>query len=237
MSDWTENHLRFQGKTERIQELKTFITDEKGDFDFNKVVPMPEELNIELTPEGEDGYRYLCLRNKQDISDDDKIFMRRVEATPGFDRAIQLGKKYLENRLRYNASDWYDWRWRNWGTKWNACETSWSLLQPLKKEHMVSQELYFETPYTFPLPIVEKLSYLFPDVIIDYSFLTEEYSYFLEQPTYTCMGRFIGGKMVKYQEFGEDEPKYDDNQSAEEIARRNKELLIKMLSQYGYIGE
>tara|TARA_B100000085_G_scaffold228693_1_gene214720 strand:+ start:542 stop:985 length:444 start_codon:yes stop_codon:yes gene_type:complete len=43
MPNWTQNHVSFEGSKEKIIELKELFASDKSVFDFNKVVPMPED--------------------------------------------------------------------------------------------------------------------------------------------------------------------------------------------------
>ena len=35
----------------------------------------------------------------------------------------EVGQYYYELYQKYGLFDWYDWSCKNWGTKWNACDT------------------------------------------------------------------------------------------------------------------
>lgn len=55
MPNWAENQLIISGDTESIQALRAFIagTNNRGEhlpFDFNKVIPIPEELDLTTSP-------------------------------------------------------------------------------------------------------------------------------------------------------------------------------------------
>lgn len=43
MPNWTQNHVAFEGSKEKIIELKEFFASDEKVFDFNKILPMPEE--------------------------------------------------------------------------------------------------------------------------------------------------------------------------------------------------
>lgn len=65
-----------------------------------------------------------------------------------------------------------NWRYENWGTKWNASETRTEFVG-LKKESKAHLEISFETAWNPPLPIVvyiaDTYSKTIPMVIFDYS--------------------------------------------------------------------
>ena len=125
MPNWVRTRLTFNGKKNRVAEIKELVKttgkDDEGrndnEFDFNKVVPMPEELDIASSSSGECGMRYLILKDKHLISwtDDDRSFMERMEKqkekNPNrFNEDIKLGKKYLRNISKYGYKDWYNFR-------------------------------------------------------------------------------------------------------------------------------
>lgn len=76
------------------------------------------------------------------------------------------GKKALDNYAKYGAKDWYDWRREHWGTKWNACRTQ---INDLDKP-----EIYFDTAWSAPLPVLDKLSQMYPDLKFDFEFADED---------------------------------------------------------------
>ncbi len=53
---------------------------------------------------------------------------------------------------------WYGWSINNWGTKWNAYDTTYDVAMPNIVE--------FFTAWNPPMPVLQKLSEMFPDVTI-----------------------------------------------------------------------
>lgn len=46
MPNWTYNNLQFIGKTEdNVKQLQTMLKSDDNEFDFNNVIPMPNELS------------------------------------------------------------------------------------------------------------------------------------------------------------------------------------------------
>lgn len=66
----------------------------------------------------------------------------------GIHNLEELGRTYIDNVRKYGESNWYDWHNKNWGTKWNACET------------LVIDEnnVEFQTAWSTPEPIIKELS-------------------------------------------------------------------------------
>lgn len=71
---------------------------------------------------------------------------------------------------QYGYDNWYDWKINNWGCKWNAGNTE---LTVIDNEHYIS----FETAWSPPMEIFEKISELYPDLSINLTVL-EEGGYF-----------------------------------------------------------
>lgn len=51
-----------------------------------------------------------------------------------------------EDRAKYGANNWYDWRVRNWGTKWNAYDSRFD---------NESNVMEFDTAWSCPLPVLD----------------------------------------------------------------------------------
>ena len=122
MPNWVRTRLTFNGEQNRVAEIKELVkTTGKNaqgkytnEFDFNKVIPMPEELNIPSSSSGDLGMRYLLLNAKHSFlwTEDDRSFMERMEKEKeenpdSFNEDIELGKKYLINIAKYGYKDWY----------------------------------------------------------------------------------------------------------------------------------
>lgn len=73
-------------------------------------------------------------------------FMARVRADK--DERLFCHIKPMPN----NVSDWYNWCIENWGTKWDACNMSWSQID----DNTV--EFSFETAWAPPTPVYEALA-------------------------------------------------------------------------------
>ena len=46
MPNWCENDLVIQGSEEAINKLKEYVKSDRSDFDFNKMIPYPEEYAV-----------------------------------------------------------------------------------------------------------------------------------------------------------------------------------------------
>ena len=171
------NTIKF--KKEDREKFAKFMEEDR--LDFNKLVPMPQELNEMGGDCGE----------KKEIVNEWKEFTKEVQITPAnVDEYIEKFRnevrenpeKYPESaksvnletterewggisvpdfqyqmyriagKVKYGFSSWYYWSIANWGTKWNAYETEFD-----------EEYLYFKTAWDTPLPIFEKMASLNPD--------------------------------------------------------------------------
>ena len=175
MPNWVRTRISFNGKNERVNEIREFVKSVKdhqvNEFDFDKIVPMPKDLDVPASSSGSWGMKYLMLKAKNPVtwSNDEKNFMDNAKASEKknpktFSESIDLGKKYLKNIANYGYTSWYEWCCDNWGTKWNACETAW----------IADNIVEFETAWSFCEPVIKKLSELYSDVEISFSYADED---------------------------------------------------------------
>ena len=194
MSNNIQVSVTFLCEDNRLQEILEFIQcDYVGDdsehgigtIDFNKIVPMPESLDIESGSKTDEGIQlYLTAINpaadyygteKFSLSKFQKLmenerFQKVVPLTPeqienlrskwSMDELLSYGKICVNNICDYGAPTWYQWCCKNWGTKWNAYDFHYT-----PGSHTIS----FTTANDIPDPVFEKLSTLYEDVEIGLS--------------------------------------------------------------------
>lgn len=173
MPNHITNRLIIKSDEQTIKEVLAFLKGEPYNngspcfIDFNKIVPIPDELMTDSTSLSGDGMYYLMAKQKR--------FNRSsqgIDAIKRFDRlgkdmeeeALKLEKQYLHNIANYGFKDWYDWRIHNWGTKWNAYD------QGFEEPNI----LWFNTARSGVVELIRKLSEKFPDVEFDYSYADED---------------------------------------------------------------
>lgn len=73
--------------------------------------------------------------------------------------ALEQGRRQLAALRAVGCTDWYAWRLRHWGTKWNAAS-------PDALERSPGRAAFsFETPWSFPTPIFERLASTWPGLV------------------------------------------------------------------------
>lgn len=162
------NHVISIIKMEGIKDLPLFeIEDGEMRFDFNKLIPMPESLNLdsgsieEIAIEAALRNDFRVSKMSDDVFADDIKRSRKTEEV-----LIKLGRQYISNKSLYGATTWYDWRRSNWGTKWNAYDCV------LDNED--DNTIMFQTAWSKPTPIIEKLAELYPNKKIEHWWADED---------------------------------------------------------------
>ena len=163
MPNNVKNILTFEGSQLAIDELFKAIeginVGRHMDIDFNKIIPMPEDLNVKDCCMYDLAIQLFC-------ADDDE--RQSIQKSKGMsdkcmEDYIKLGRVYAKNKLRYGSCTWYDWCVKNWGTKWNAYE--------IKR---FGNTLIFETAWSAPVPIIKRISEMFPTINILHRFADED---------------------------------------------------------------
>lgn len=145
--------------------LDTVKTDDNL-FDLNKIIPMPEELDIESGTMGELGAVAIITNI---FTDPPSVATPNVLQILSFTRymgsgwfnsmkqrwlsasqedqnkMLILGELYINNIAKYGCATWYDWRNKNWNTKWNTYE-----------HYQTDNQLEFQTAWASPAPVIDK---------------------------------------------------------------------------------
>ena len=157
---------------------KVLTMSELGDlvFDFNKIIPMPPELNVESSSRGNEAYACLHgtdedLKYYFDMDWVDNYITSREDLTTFLEKRSpkldtdelswrQMGDRYESNMTKYGHKTWYSWCCDKWGTKWNSYNMG-----------VISEcdpfEITFETAWSAPTPIYEALQEMFPELTIE----------------------------------------------------------------------
>ena len=193
MSVRITNRLLFSGKPERIAKVFDAIkSDEKGigTLDYNKLLPMPEELNIECSSAADRGFaHYKDFVSSYALSkgitgvdylnipeEDEKHYLKHFINVPK--EEWELGKKAFRNQIKYGARDWYHWSIMNWGVKSNA----YGFKPP---ETRSDNKISFDSPDYPPHKIIRLIAEKYPDIQLTHEWTSEE------------LGKYCGTKIYR----------------------------------------
>ena len=182
------NTIKF--KKEDRKKFEKFMEEDR--LDFNKLVPMPKELEKiggdrgekeEIVKEWEEFTKEVQI-NQANVDEYIEKFRNEVrenpEKYPESAKSVNLEPEEREwggifvpdfqyqmyriaGKVKYGFSSWYYWRLENWGTKWNAYETDFD-----------EEYLDFQTAWDTPLPIFEKMANLNPDTWFQVKYYDED---------------------------------------------------------------
>lgn len=162
MPNWCTNSLVAKKKV-----LRPLLTkDDEGNYnvDFNNLVPCPAILMKTISG----GDSYWDSSTPEDPH-------ARTEMT-------EADKKFL--RDSFGATNWYDWCNNNWMTKWNAHDTYVEGFDYADDEEELCCD--FETAWSPPMPVIEKLASMFPAE-------TFSMEYYDEGGAFSCRSVFAHG--------------------------------------------
>ncbi len=183
MPNHVTNIIAYSGDRKQIAEMLEKIKNDQyglGTIDFNKIIPMPESLNIDAGSRTDRGLK----QYKEFVSE--YLFENRMksvdlreipqEAESAYfkqhpdikDDEWQLGKTAALNVQLYGAPTWYEFTNGNWGTKWNAYSYEES------EDYSQSDALCFRTAWCAPHPVIAKLAEMYPDVEFTHEWADED---------------------------------------------------------------
>jgi hypothetical protein len=167
MPNHVTNRLRINATPEQVTEVREAIKgvwekepDRPRPFDFGKLIPMPEALNVTSGSEStvaqwEAGYK--DHRGRAAYEPPAHIIERANENR-------ELVDKIKENIRVHGYPTWYEWAIAKWGTKWNAYDQA----------EIEPNFITFDTAWSCPLPVLEALAARFPEVEFVCEFADED---------------------------------------------------------------
>lgn len=137
-------------------------------LDFNHILPMPPSVSLteasttrdvgkvmagDATIE-EEANAYRWIKVPDSASRNERVAALALR----FPTALAVWERSKQAQAETGHQDWYDWCTSNWGTKWNASD---SCIPEggVRKAHTLVK---FKTAWSPPLPVVLRLSELFP---------------------------------------------------------------------------
>ena len=213
------NILRVNGSKEQANKVFAYMKTNHSEFDFNKIIPMPEELNIESSSDGRVGMEYLLYKSKDGFERYVDTY-ERIEKLPEErkNKIIELGRRYLSNIAKLGYTNWYDWCNANWGTKWNAYDI----------EKIDDYTIEFNTAWSGVSDLIRQLSLKFPDVEFEYTYADEDAGY------NTGKGTIVNGISEMYYPIGGSKESFEIYFETREWARDYYELVD---GEYKYVED
>jgi len=171
MPNHIQNRLKIEGTNEEIKEVFDFIKGEKNSrIDFNKIIPMPDGLDIEASSLGENAYAFHYGKNINQFSTVDFLIERYSKLDDDSKiKADNLAHQYQKNFESCGHPHWYSWCPEVWGTKWNAYKTP--------DDRDSDNTIFFQTAWAGIPSLILKLSELFPSVKLYYDYADEDIGY------------------------------------------------------------
>lgn len=195
------NHVKNIVKMKGIANLPLFKEENNAGeimpaFDFGKIIPMPESLNmdaggiediaIEAVIRKVATTRYGFERRKAIPSMNDAEYQQRlVRSEKTEEELCELGLRYINNKVMYGATSWYDWCITNWGTKWNAYEN----------KQLDADTIVFETAWNAPRPVIVKLARMYSGAEIEHWWADEDTG------SNDGYAKYSGGETVEFVEY------------------------------------
>lgn len=175
MPNHITNILTVSGDEERVKNLFSSVNSKKSIFDFNKIIPMPESLNITsgssvdmaiivLTNDVEELNKMMSWQWVKEMNVNNEEELRRKLLNKLSPEELQQVNVALDNITKYGHKDWYSWSVANWGTKWNAYDLN----------RVSSDTISFDTAWSTPFPVIMSLSEQFPDLRFEVKFADED---------------------------------------------------------------
>lgn len=170
MPNHITNRIEFHGEQSNIDKVLELIKGEDSCIDFNKIIPMPESLNIESGSNIDLAVAYYVTKRLTIPAEQTNLpklisnmfssnwvaeIISRLESrihtytTEEMDNLYNMGKQYMFNRANYGCYTWYEWCNRNWDTKWNAYGSYFD-----KDNNAIE----FDTAWSCPLSVLDKLA-------------------------------------------------------------------------------
>lgn len=155
-----------------------------GSIDFNKLLPMPKELDMEAGTRTDRGLKLVreyhhtladLERQKPGLTPAEyalalhkceELYQKQRLADPV---TWALGEQAYSNVQRFGSPTWYEWCNLNWGTKWNAYQP-----RPLRED---DHTMVFFTAWDSVPKIVTLLSRKYPEQTITYRWADENIGY------------------------------------------------------------
>jgi hypothetical protein len=142
-------------------------------FDFNGVLPMPEELRGTTSPvriQTQAEIDALWAEWNQRKADGKLQDWEQREGKPwGLGTTLEASAALI---AKYGTDNWYNWASINWGTKWGAYDSSeWTVTEG--ENGNATAAVYYNTAWSPATPFFVNVSALFPSLAFDTQYADE----------------------------------------------------------------
>ena len=165
MPNWCSNEVAITGSAEDIKVLHKLLGDK---MDFNKIIPMPEELHGTKSPTtilSQEDYDKAVAERMVIQAKEEKTVHDNMVLNCGIGITQEMSDTLVE---KYGFNNWYEWSVNNWGTKWNIGndegQGDWG---------DTSVHFTFYTAWSPPEPIYNALAEKYPNLDIDWNYEEE----------------------------------------------------------------
>ena len=151
-----------------------------GSLDFNKVIPMPPELDLACTDRSTKAYdlykEFLEESKKLSLSNlPEEKYNKGMSALRdkydklviGDEELLRFGERLYNNIQKYGAKTWYEWRMENWDTTMESYGYDDDYIPG-------SNKITFKTSCSAPHKIIQKLSEMYPEAVFVHSWAEDE---------------------------------------------------------------
>ena len=155
MPNWVSNTVTPLNET-AVSFTREHIVDEKGEFCFSRLVPLPRELSKTSSPNrivsSEEMQMFKDRYADRVCTEYEQEGLLYVEHPSGFIESCCTAECARTLVKRFGAADWYTFTNSHWGCKWDAC---------CRKHDDTSY--FFDTPWSYPETFTEVMAASCPE--------------------------------------------------------------------------
>jgi hypothetical protein len=174
MPNWITNDVEIKGSAEELKKLKNVLKISDNKFDFNGIIPMPEELQKYQSPVriiSDEEYLAQEEKKKQ-LIEESKVRKLNYQEEDSLTFSGGITKEIREGLItKYGVDNWYDWCVKNWGVKWNSKDVS------VNEENNTTLYALFLTAWSTPFELFLVLSEQYPNLTIKVNYADEDFGY------------------------------------------------------------
>ena len=196
MPNHVTNHLHFSGDKEQIAAIMALVIVNVPEQQMTGLAGETTLCYVRNNPDGTTDYgwfdternRFSCrvpdptpdnphrtsiIEVGSEVPDDFEPNMEPEFEQFDFEKIIPMppnifrGNLSSKQRELSGGLNWYDWCTANWGTKWGAYDFN----------RLDGNSVSFDTAWSPPEPVIEKLSEMFPDVHITHEYFDEGWNF------------------------------------------------------------